>query len=93
MTDLLYKDEVYKIIGAAMNVYNELGFGFLEAVYQEALGIEFGLLGIPFKPQQALNIVYKNIKLNKVYITDYLVYDKIIVEIKAEDNLCEAYES
>jgi len=56
MTDLLYKEEVYAIVGAAMEVYNVLGPGFLEPVYQEVLGIEFTSRGIPFEPQKELHI-------------------------------------
>lgn len=88
MVDLLFKDEVFKIVGAAMNVYNELGFGFLEAVYQEALEIEFKLLGIPYEPQCQIEIKYKSFNLKKRYVSVFIVYDGIIVEIKAESDLC-----
>ena len=81
--DLLYKKEVYAIIGAAMNVHNELGSGFLEAVYQEALEHEFFLQNIPAKREAPLQILYKNYPLSKYYIADFLCYDKIIVELKA----------
>ena len=80
---LLFKDEVYQIVGAAMEVSNHLGCGFLEAVYQEALEIEFFERQIPHEPQKRITISYKNRVLNKVYITDFLCYDRIIVEIKA----------
>ncbi len=60
MADLIYKDEVFKIVGTAMAVYNELGPGFLEAVYQEALEIELTTRGIPFQPQQELHITYRD---------------------------------
>ena len=83
MSKLLYKDETYAIIGAAMEVYNQLGAGFLEAVYQESLAIELGLRNIPFVEQQQLQITYKEHILRKHYIPDFIVYDKIIVEIKA----------
>ena len=81
--DLLYKEEVYAIIGAAMNVHNELGSGFLEAVYQEALEREFFLQNIPARKEAPLQILYKNYSLSKYYIADFLCYDKIIVELKA----------
>jgi len=83
MTELLYKEEAYAIVGAAMEVYNQLGNGFLEAVYQEALSVEFGFRGIPFTEQQFLQISYKQQPLKQHYLADYLAYDKIIVEIKA----------
>ncbi|HPG30226.1 MAG TPA: GxxExxY protein [bacterium] len=89
MTDLLYKDEVYKIVGAAFEVYNELGNGFLEAVYQEALEIEFDLQNIKFIPQNELSINYKSKKLKQRYKPDFIVFDKIIVEIKSIKKLTE----
>jgi GxxExxY protein len=85
--ELLYKDEVYAIIGAAMTVHNELGSGFLEAVYQEALEKEFALQNIPSKKESLLQIYYKNQLLSKYYIADFLCYDKIIVEVKALSKL------
>jgi len=83
MEELIYKDEVYKIVGAAMEVHKVLGPGFLEAVYQEALAIEFKLRNIRFDEFPKIEINYKEFKLKKYYIPDYLCYDKIIVEIKA----------
>jgi GxxExxY protein len=87
MSQILYKDEVYALVGAAMDVYNELGSGFLEAVYQEALEIEMKLHGIPFKSQQELYIFYKGRKLKKTYTPDLLCYDKIVVDLKAIEHL------
>jgi len=84
MKNLLFKDEVYAIVGAAMEVYNELGNGFLEAVYQEAYEIELEDRTIPFVPQQLLPIYYKYQKLRKEYRADIVAYDKIIVELKSE---------
>ena len=87
MPELLYKNEVYTIIGAAMEVYNVLGPGFLESVYQEALEIELSTRGIPFESQQQLYIRYKERQLKQQYKPDFVVYEKIIVEIKALDRL------
>ena len=81
--ELILKNEVYQIVGAAMEVSNELGSGFLEAVYQEALGIEFDQIQIPYTPQQRITIAYKNTTLNKEYIADYVCFEQVIVEIKA----------
>ncbi len=83
MTKLLYKQEVFAIIGAAMEVYNQLGPGFLEAVYQESLAIEMRDRGIPFQEQQAISITYKGQSLHQKYIPDFVAYGKIIIEIKA----------
>ena len=81
--ELIFKNEVYRIVGAAITVSNELGCGFLEAVYQEALAIEFQENGIPFESQRQITIHYKRKVLRKEYIADFLCYGSIIVEIKA----------
>ena len=70
-----------------MEVYNTLGAGFLEAVYQEAMEIELALRGVPFEPQKLLPIHYKGRRLKKKYLVDFVCYDSIVVEIKALDNL------
>ncbi len=85
--DLIYKEESYKIIGAAMEVHNKLGSGFLEAVYQEALAIEFEERGIPFKQEVKLEINYKGHTLKKSYKADFVCFNKIIVETKAISEL------
>jgi GxxExxY protein len=90
---LLYKDEVYAIVGAAMEVHRVLGCGFLEPVYQEALEIEFSNLGIYYQPQKELQIHYKNCPLKKIYLADFVVFDKIIVEIKALSRLSSLEEA
>lgn len=83
MEDLLFKKEVFEIVGASIEVHRELGPGFLEAVYQEALEIELTERSIPFEAQGCLSISYKGKVLNKKYITDIICYDQIIVELKA----------
>ncbi len=83
MAEIIFKDESYKIIGACFNVHSQLGPGFLEAVYQEALERELLKLCIPFKRQQKLTIYYDGKALTKYYIADFVCYDKIILEIKA----------
>ncbi|MBQ6187222.1 MAG: GxxExxY protein [Prevotella sp.] len=84
---IIYKEESYKIVGAAFNVYNILGSGFLEAVYQEALEIEFQRQGIPFTREKELKIHYNGIELKQTYKADFICYDKIIVELKAVNTL------
>lgn len=83
MDELLFKDETYAILGAAMEVYNHLGPGFLEAVYQEAMEIELTSCDIPFVPQPELSISHKGRVLKKYYVADFLIFDNIIVELKA----------
>ena len=80
---LLYRDEAYRIVGAAMEVYNTLKHGFLEAVYQESLALEMKHRGIPFQEQRAIHLSYKGVPLRQTYVADFLAYDKIIIEIKA----------
>ena len=79
--------KTYSIIGAAMEVHNELGSGFLEAVYHEALEREFREQGIPSESQPSVQILYKGRPLSKKYQPDFICFDDIIVEIKAMDKL------
>jgi GxxExxY protein len=90
---LIYKEEVYQIIGAAMEVHKELGCGFLEAVYQEALELEFQFRKIPYRRECKLDIFYKEQLLNKYYAADFICFDKIIVELKALSGLTSEHES
>lgn len=89
MKQFVYGDESYSIIGAALEVHNTLGPGFLEPVYQKALEIELKTRQIPFLPQVKLDISYKGIPLNKSYTADFIIYGKIIVEVKAISALTE----
>lgn len=93
MTDILYKDESYKIIGACFEVYQRKGFGFSESVYQECLQIEFNLQAIPFEPQPALQLEYRGTPLTQFFKPDFICYGNIIVEIKAVTNLIDAHRS
>ena len=81
--ELIYKEEVYAIVGAAMEVHKILGAGFLEAVYQEALEKEFILRNIPYEREKQLKILYKGQELSKYYVADFLCYEHVIVETKA----------
>ena len=93
MAELLFKNEVYAIIGAAMEVYNQIGPGFGEAIYQEALEIESEARRIPNNPQQEIYIDYKGTKLRQFFKPDFIYYEKIIVEIKAMDRLTSREEA
>jgi GxxExxY protein len=84
MAELIFKDEVYAIAGAAMEVYYKLGIGFLEPVYQGALAIEFNGRGIPYVREPKIAVVYKDIPLDKTYRPDFVCYDQIIVELKTQ---------
>ena len=91
--NLLYKDEVFAIIGAAMEVHNQLGCGFLEGVYQEAIEVELKERKVPFESAKHLQIHYKGAILSKGYIADLVAYDKIIIELKAIETLTENDEA
>ena len=84
---IYYKEESFEIIGAAMYVYNKLGPGFVESVYQEALEIEFQRRRVPFEREKEIDIYYDGILLKKKFQPDFLCYGNIIVEIKAVMNL------
>jgi GxxExxY protein len=83
----------HAVIGAAMEVHKELGSGFLEAVYQEALEREFREREIPFKSQSPVQIMYKGEPLNKTYQPDFICFDNVLVEIKALSILSGTEES
>ena len=87
ISDMLYQSESYAIIGAAMEVQNELGIGFSELVYHEALNIELGLRGIPFESEKEIRVEYKGHVLERMYKADLVCYDDIIVELKMVDAL------
>ena len=93
MAELLFKDEVYAIVGAAMEVYNELGAGFLESVYQEAMELELADRGIPFQPQVPLRIKYKQRVLKKEFCADLICYRAVLVELKAMERTTKREEA
>lgn len=93
VNDILFKDESYKIIGACMAVHHELGNGFLEAVYQEALEIEFQLRQIPYEREVELEIFYKDQILEKKYQADFICFNEIIIELKALSALESSHKS
>ena len=92
MAGLVAGDEVYAIMGAAFDVHNELGSGFLEAVYQEAMEAELSLRNIPFVSQHPIGIKYKGQTLESHYYADLLCYNTIIVELKALKSMSGAEE-
>jgi len=94
MTNEEKDPKTYKIIGVAMEVHRQLGPGFLEAVYKEAMAIEFELQGIPFEKEKDLPIYYKERLLDTSYRADFVCYDgEVIVEIKALSILSGTEES
>jgi GxxExxY protein len=83
MTDIILKEESYKIIGICMEVHTNLGMGFKEAVYKDAVEIEFRSQGVPFVREKQFKIEYKGIVLPHKYYADFIVSDSIILEIKS----------
>ena len=80
-------------MGAAYDVYNKLGHGFLESVYQEALEIELKKRDIPYEREKNLKIFYDGIELKQSYKADFVCYDKIIIELKAVSSLDDAHHA
>ena len=87
MSGFIYKEESYAIHGALFAVYRELGVGFLERVYQDALEYEFKERGIPYEREKNIQITYKGKPLGEPYRADFVCYGKIIVELKAVKSL------
>ncbi len=93
MSGLIYPEESYKIIGACFNVYKEKGCGFTEPVYQECLEIELEHQEIQFEAQKKLKLIYRGKELEKTFKSDFICYNKLIVEIKAVSNLINEHRA
>jgi GxxExxY protein len=91
MTELIYKEEFYKIIGICMEVHRQLGRGFLEIIYKDALEYEFRKNNIPFEREKGYEIPYKEIILQHKYYADFVVFDKIIIEVKAVNGIIDEF--
>ncbi|TRO67157.1 GxxExxY protein [Christiangramia sabulilitoris] len=83
MANLTYKQESYELIGVLFDVHNELGGGFLEAVYSDAIEYELKARNIPFEREKRYQVNYKEVVLPHQYVADFVIYDKIILEIKS----------
>jgi GxxExxY protein len=90
---LIYEEESYRILGACFEVYREKGCGFLEAVYQECLDIEFELQGIPAIPKPQLELTYKQRRLEQTYEADFVCFGRIVVELKAVSDLNDTFRA
>ncbi|GIW97250.1 MAG: GTP-binding protein [Pirellulaceae bacterium] len=93
MREIVYKEESYQIIGACFEVYNEMGCGFLEPVYQECLAMEFRFRSLPYIAQHELILQYKGETLASTYRPDFICYDRIIVELKAVSELTDKHRA
>jgi GxxExxY protein len=86
--NLILKDEVYQIVGAAFTVLKELGHGLYEKPYENALVVEFGLLGIPCEQQQRFPVIYKSVQVSE-YVPDLIAFGSVIVDTKVIDRITD----
>jgi GxxExxY protein len=93
MTDIIYREESYRIMGACFEVYREKGCGFLEAVFQECMELELSTQAIPFHAHPLLNLTYKGRPLKQTYSPDLVCFDRIVVELKAVSKLTDEHRA
>jgi GxxExxY protein len=91
MNDVIYPEESYKIVGAAFEVYNEKGCGFLEPVYHDCLAVELGLQAIPHLHEPLLPLTYKGVPLKHSYSPDFTCWNKIVLELKACEKIVDEH--
>jgi GxxExxY protein len=91
MSALMYKDEVFQLVGYCMEIHRELGKGHDEVIYKDALVIELSRASVPFSREKNYEIVYKEVVLPHFYYADFVVWEKILLEAKAVDKLTEAH--
>jgi GxxExxY protein len=85
---LLLKDEVFRIVGCAIEVLNTLGHGLVEKPYENALVVEFGMRTIPFRQQPSFDVLYKNQKVG-VFVPDLIAFDSVVVDAKAIERITD----
>lgn len=93
MSELIYKEESYTIIGLCMEVHNQLGHGFSEIVYKDALEFEFSENGIVYEREKEYPVFYKGNLLKHKFYADFVVFDKIILEVKCVKSIADEHES
>ena len=91
MSELLYKEEIFQLVGLCMEIHRELGKGYDEVIYKDALVVELTRAGIPFSREKNYEIRYKGVVLPHYYYADFLVWDKILFEAKAVDKLTDSH--
>ena len=91
MSDLLFKEECYRLVGLCMEVHRGLGRGHDEVVYKDALVVELSRAGIPFAREKKYEISYKGVLLAHPYYADFVIWDKIIFEAKAVEKLIDSH--
>ena len=93
MNQIIHRNESYQIMGACFEVYREKGCGFLEAVYQECLELEFSQKQIPFTAQPRLSLNYKGQVLKQTYTPDFVCFEKIVIELKAMSAVADEHRA
>jgi GxxExxY protein len=91
MKPFILKAETYKIIGSCMAVHKQLGQGFAENIYKDALQIEFAIQQVPYQREQKFGVLYKEQLLPHYYLADFVVFDQVLLELKAVKALTEAH--
>ena len=91
MSELLYKEDVFKLVGFCMEIHRELGRGHNEVIYKDALVVELGGANIPFCREKGCEVTYKGVVLPHSYNADFIVWNKIVFEAKAVEKLCDAH--
>lgn len=91
MSELLYKEEVFKLVGFCMEIHRELGKGHDEVIYKDALVVELSRASIPFCREKPYEVTYKGVILPHRYKADFIIWDKIVSEAKAVEKLCDAH--
>jgi len=91
MTDLIYKEQTFQLVGLCMEVHRELGKGYAEVVYKDALAVELSRAGIPFSREKAYPVSYKGALLPHSYCADFVIWEKILFEAKAIDKFNDAH--
>ena len=91
MSDLLYKQECFQLVGLCMEIHRELGKGHDEVIYKDALVVELSRANIPFSRERKYEVTYKDVILPHHYFADFVVWDKIIFEAKAVEKLTDSH--
>ena len=91
MGDIILREESYKIVGICMEIHTHLGMGFKEAVYKDALEVEFKSQSLPFVREKQFKIEYKGIVLSHKYYADFIVFDSIILEVKSTNFIIDSF--
>lgn len=91
MNDLLYKEEIYKLVGFCMEIHRELGKGHDEVIYKDALVVELSRASVPFSREKNYPVTYKGVVLPHFYFADFVIWEKILFEAKAVEKLADAH--